>query len=98
VPIYLITPLAGNFDRLGEAIKRHIPEERDRYALQNKAGWLVSYAGTSVELSHLLEITSANRDEPPGGLGSAMVTSIGSYFGRGSTPMWEWLKTRFENR
>ena len=27
-----------------------------------------------------------------------MVTSIGSYYGLGAVPMWEWLKTRFERQ
>lgn len=94
MPIYLVTPLADNCDAVSAAVKEAI-EQIDAYKLQNEAGWLVSFPGTSVELSNTLKITG---QEPgtPSPVGSAMVTSIGSYYGRGSTEMWEWLKTRFE--
>lgn len=94
MPVYLITPLAANFDKLGKALHDVLPAE-DVVALQARAGYLASYPGTSVDLSHKLGITS-----PESGakmtIGSAMVTSVGAYYGRGPTPMWEWLKLKFE--
>lgn len=96
MPIYLVTPLGHNTDQVGEAVRKHF-EPEDLYELQSRSGWFVNYRGTTLELSNLLGITSVNPDEKPT-LGSAMVTSVGSYYGRGATTMWEWLKTRFESR
>lgn len=95
MPVYLVTPLADNFDALGEAALEKLPQS-DVYEVQGNAGWLVSFRGTSVELSHLIGITSADKNAPASKLGPAMVTGIGSYYGRASTGMWEWLRTRFE--
>lgn len=92
--VYLITPLDHNADRVGQVLKQALKPE-DFYEVQSSAGWLVSFKGTSMELSNLLGITSP-QGKPVGGPGAAMVTSIGSYYGLGSTSMWEWLKTRFE--
>lgn len=55
------------------------------------------HPGTSVEVSNALGLTSADPDFKPT-IGSAMVTLVGSYYGRGATTMWEWLKTRFESQ
>lgn len=94
--VYLVTPLAHNADQISAAIRSKV-ESEDYHELQGRAGWLVSFRGTSVELSNLLGITTAE-GKPSEPLGSAIVTSIGSYYGLGSTGMWEWLKTRFERQ
>lgn len=92
--IFLVTPLAHNVDRIGEAVRLHIPE-KDRHELQSRAGWIVKFSGTTVELSNALGFTGhANGVQPT--IGSVLVTSLLSYYGRGPTDMWEWLKTRFE--
>jgi hypothetical protein len=96
MPIFLVTPLANNAEQLGVAIHTHISPE-ECYELQAQSGWLVNYRGTSVEISNLIGITTADPEQKPT-LGSAMVTTVGSYYGRGSTTMWEWLKTRFESQ
>ena len=92
--IYLVTPLAHNADKVRDAITKNIQSE-NWIELQARAGWFVSYPGTSVELS--TEIGVTHKDEASI-LGSVLITSVGSYYGRGPTPMWEWLKTRFERR
>jgi hypothetical protein len=51
--------------------------------------FLVSYKGTSIELSNLLGITDGSQ-------GLAIVLAIGSYYGRASTDTWEWIKTHWE--
>ena len=94
MPVYLVTPLSQNADRIKAAVALRLPSE-DQHELQSSAGWLVDFRGTSVELSNLIGITTTE-GKPSDGLGSAMVTSVGSYYGLGSTAMWEWLKTRFE--
>ena len=92
--IFLVSPLASNADQIGMALKKVLPKE-DIYEIQGRTGWFVNYEGTTVELSNLIGITSADREIKPT-LGSGMVTSVGSYYGMGSTAMWEWLKSRIE--
>jgi hypothetical protein len=92
--IYLITPLAHNVDKMDVVVSQAI-SERDRYKLQGQAGWLVSYPGTTVELSNQLGVTGQPENVLPS-LTSVLITSIGAYYGRGSAEMWEWLKTRME--
>ena len=92
--IFLITPLGHNADRIGEAVRENIAEI-DRYELQSRAGWFIKFSGTTVELSNKLGL-SGQAKGVPSPLGSALVTSLLSYYGRGPTDMWEWLKTRFE--
>ena len=94
--IYLVTPLSSNFDQLGQALREVVPAN-DSHELQHRAGYLVSFQGTSVELSNKLGITSEDPAAAPP-MGSTIVTSVGSYYGRGSTAMWEWLKVKIEGR
>lgn len=96
--IYLVTPLSSNHDQLGQALHRVAPVPGDVLELQHRAGYLVSYAGTSVELSHQLGITSPEKGAPPSDIGPALVTAVSSYYGLGSTAMWEWLKVKIEAR
>ena len=95
MPIFQVTPLASNAEKVGSAVVAAIPEE-SRYELPNSAGWFVSFKGTTIELSHALAVTG-QPDGAPHTTGSVLITSIVSYYGRGSAEMWEWLKTRFEN-
>ena len=93
--IYLVTPLAHNADKVKQAVTSNL-EAADYLELQARAGWLVKYAGTSVELSRVLGVTPKVISGPTE-IGSVLITSVGSYYGRGPTPMWEWLKTRIES-
>lgn len=93
MPIFLVTPLGHNSDRLGDAVRRQF-QPGDCFEIQARAGWLLSFPGTTIEVSNLLGLTGDSMGDPP--LGSAMVTTIGSYYGRGPATMWEWLKTRME--
>lgn len=97
MPVYQVTPLSQNHAQIGVAVKTKIGPD-DYYELQSQAGWLVVFGGTSIDLSHALGITNPAGGKPEPGIGSAMVVNIGSYFGLGSTAMWEWLKTRFERQ
>lgn len=93
MPVFLVTPLSSNADQLGSEVKRAFTEDA-RFELQSRAGWFVVHPGTSLEVSNALGITSSDPEFKPT-IGSAMVTLVGSYYGRGATTMWEWLKTRF---
>ena len=92
--IFLITPLAQNSKKVDLVVTSHVTE-RDRFKLAGEAGWLISFPGTTVELSNSLGITGQPADTPPS-LASVLITSVGTYYGRGSADMWEWLKTRMQ--
>lgn len=62
--------------------------------VQNSAGILVNFQGTSVELSNKIGIT--REDDQKSELGAALVTSIGSYYGIAKATMWEWMKNKAE--
>jgi len=92
--LYSVIALAGDKAALGKAITGTLTEG-DYFALAGGAGWLVSFQGTTQELSDKLTITG----QAPGvksEIGSVLLTSIGTYYGRGPADMWEWLKTRME--
>lgn len=92
--IFLITPLAQNSNEVDAVVADRLVE-RDRFKLPGESGWLISFPGTTVELSNSLGITGQPADTPPT-LTSVLITSVGTYYGRGSADMWEWLKTRME--
>lgn len=94
MPVFQVTALADNKDAIQRAIESNFSPE-DRYPLQGEAGWLVRHKGTTTEVSNHLGITGQPQGEKSP-IGSAMVTLVGNYYGRGPTDMWEWLKTRFE--
>lgn len=89
-----LTPLGENYDRLKQEVESRF-DPKDRHPLQAKAGWLVRYGGTTIEVSNLLTITGQEQGEKSH-VGPALVTSFASYYGRGPSDMWEWLKTRLE--
>lgn len=92
--IYIAVPLTVTSNALNAAVAHHI-EPSDRYPLQNDRGWLIKFDGTSIELSNHIGITG----QEPGvssPIGSAIIVPISTYYGRGPSDMWEWLKIRFE--
>lgn len=95
MPIFQLTPLQGNHEALQSAVEAAFAPG-DRYPLQRNMGWLVRFAGTTVEVSQEVGITGQLPGEKSP-VGSTMVTLIGGYYGRGPNDMWEWLKTRFES-
>lgn len=94
MPIFQVTPLGDNFDKLKQQVEA-VFDAKDRYALPVEAGWLLRYGGTTIEVSNLLTITGQEQGEKSP-VGPALVTSFASYYGRGPSEMWEWLKTRLE--
>jgi hypothetical protein len=95
MPIYLLTPLSDNAAQASVVVAARIPAS-DFYALPSESGWLIAFPGTTIELSNHLGITGFPEGGHPS-LYSVLLTSVGSYYGRGSSDMWEWLKTRFES-
>lgn len=89
--LFLVTPLGNNYEGIKEAIQA---AELDMLEVQNNAGFMVSFEGTSFELSNKIGLT--NEDRSPASLGAGLVTGISSYYGIANTFMWEWMKTRLE--
>lgn len=95
MPIYLLTPLANNGIHAAEVVQSKI-EPDQLHALPDNRGFLITFRGTNVELCNHLGITGLPEGSHPS-LTSVLVTSVGSYYGRASASMWEWLKTRSES-
>lgn len=95
MPVYLAIPLSTNPEPLDLAVDKYIHNESDKHRLQANRGWLIRYDGTTVELSNHLTLTGQPKGEKSP-VGSALIVPVTSYFGRGPTDMWEWIKTRME--
>jgi hypothetical protein len=92
--VFVIVPLAGNLHPLTERVMRRF-SAADRYPLPSGAGWLLSYRGTTIDLSNLLEVTGqAEGERSP--IGSTLLVPITSYYGRAPTDMWEWIRVKME--
>ena len=92
--VFLAIPLTSSSAKLNSSVESRIAAA-DRYKLAADRGWLIRFSGTTMELSNTIGLTG----QAPGDTnhsGPAIVAPITGYFGRGSTEMWEWLKTRFE--
>lgn len=93
MPVFLVNTLTNDPKPLDAAVEARISTD-DRYKLTSNRGWLIKFDGTSVQLSNFLEITGQEEGEKSV-IGPAIVTLIGSYYGRGPTDMWEWLSLKF---
>lgn len=94
MPIYQVTPLASNAEKVGAAVEGKF-QKGSFYRLPGESGWFITYPGTSVELSNDLGITGQQEGEKST-VGPTLVCSIGAYYGRGPMEMWEWMQTRLE--
>lgn len=94
--IFLVTPLSNNLELIKAALNAQKSETRevDYFELQNGAGLLYADSGTTLEVSNKIGITQPEASVKP--LGAALVTRVSSYYGIGSTIMWEWMKSRME--
>lgn len=73
-------------DKLSEAIVSAYPH--DHLRLQEDE-WLIAGPSTAQEVSDRLEISTGEN-------GTGIVFRMGSYFGRASTNIWDWIKTKSE--
>jgi hypothetical protein len=78
---FIVIPLSKDNQKLQSLI----PEKfgNDSYCLEN-GDFLVSYPGTSKQLSEELEITEGIN-------GNAVVLSFSGYWGRANPDIWEWV-------
>jgi hypothetical protein len=57
--------------------------------------WLISAAGTPIEIAAKLGIYDANEPlKTP--TGNAIVFGVSGYFGRAPTTVWDWIKAKLE--
>jgi hypothetical protein len=78
----------GDPSRLKDKLQDVFPN--DYFEIQEDE-FLVSASGTTKEVSDRLGITSS-----PSPTTSAIVFSMASYFGRASTEIWDWIRTKAE--
>ncbi len=77
---FIVIPIKNNLD-----VKLLKKFGNKSYCLPNKE-WLVSYDGTSRQLSDELGISDATNL-------SAVVFNFSSYWGRANKDVWEWIET-----
>jgi hypothetical protein len=78
---FIVIPLSKDNKRLNSLIPDRFGN--DSYCLEN-GDWLLSYSGTSKQLSDELGITEDNH-------GTAVVLNFAGYWGRANPDIWEWL-------
>lgn len=82
---FIIIPTLGN-----TGIDQSLPDKLGNKALKLPNGeWLVSYTGTSRQLSDELGISDHES-------ASALVLNFSSYWGRASKDIWEWVSANDE--
>ena len=77
---------SGTPAKLDEALTRLYPDDNLEIS---KGVWLVSSPGTARQLSDKLGVSD-------GELGAAIIFSMGNYYGRASTEIWDWIKEKAE--
>jgi len=70
--------LAKRIGELGDHSSHKLP----------KGEWIVSYDGTSIELSSRLGLNKTDGN-------AAVVFAVNAYYGNAPTSIWEWLKARW---
>jgi hypothetical protein len=79
---------------IADAIKAAYPD--DWLAInQNGTQFLVSAAGTAMQVSAKIGVADPNDRQKPA-IGSAIIFATTSYYGRAPTPVWDWIKAKLE--
>ncbi len=86
--IFLVVP-TGEQGGIKKALLSHKESGHLDFIDLPATGFFVSFHGTSQELSGLIGISD-------GSSGNAVVASVGSYYGRAPTNIWDWVKSRME--
>ncbi len=87
--LFLITPI-NDPAAVSRAVEKMF--HGDHYKVPRSSSLIVSFGGTTKELSDNLGLS-----EGIDGM-SGMVVSIGNYYGRAPSDMWEWMDSRLERR
>jgi len=78
-------------DAVLDRVKSVYPD--DHYIINDTVA-LVSSDGTSIDVSKNIGIVAEAGSKP---VGSAIVVSIASYYGRASMDTWDWIKRKWES-
>ncbi|MEO6864877.1 MAG: hypothetical protein ABI229_05445 [Gemmatimonadaceae bacterium] len=76
----------GQPDALAPVLEVAYPDS-ERYKLA-EGQWLVADAGTAMDVSTKLRVVG------DGSPSTAVVITMGGYFGRYAAPLWEWIKAK----
>lgn len=87
--IFLVVPTGNDAQALTSAIHSQQANDSIKYLELPHGEFFISFKGTSQELSDLLKITD-------GTSGSAVIVLAGSYYGRASANIWEWVNAHWE--
>lgn len=77
--------------KMEAAIRSNFPDDHMKVG---NGEWLVSAKGTAQDISHKLGITTPENTTVNG---PAIVFSMANYYGRASTEIWDWIKTKLES-
>jgi hypothetical protein len=86
--IFLIIP-TGDSSGIKNSLVSHKSSDAVEFYALPKDEFIVFYSGTCKEISDILGISD-------GSSGTAVVAKIDSYYGRASTDIWEWIKSRWD--
>jgi hypothetical protein len=88
--LFLIIAPVDN-SRIGAAVEATFAGEGEFFRVWN-GQWFVSASGTAKDIAQKLGIGA----ESEGGIGSGVVVSVNSYWGRANADLWPWLSSKIE--
>lgn len=68
---------------------------KDNHLALSDTQYLISASGTAIELTARLGIYDASQPAKPS-TGNALIFATSSYYGRGPTHVWDWIKAKLE--
>jgi len=75
-----------NFETLGQSVAEAY---KDNHLRLNPGCWIIADSVTAREVSEKIGVGSTATPS-----GTAVVASVANYYGRASTEIWEWMKSR----
>jgi hypothetical protein len=93
MPIFVLLPQNETAQQLlPQAVERAYPGASKKLANHN---WLVAGKGSAQDVSATLGITDP-KNPAANAVGTVMVLEIASYYGRATSDIWDWVKTKWE--
>lgn len=83
--IFSISAVNANYGELGRAVESKFA---DNFYKINERMWLVSTSKTAEQISKDLQISE-------GRMIGGVVLQVGSYYGRSSVNLWDWMKANW---
>lgn len=86
MPIFVVFRVS-DVQKMESALRSAFPDDHLKVA---SGQWLVSANGTAKDVSDRLKVT------PGQDTGPAIIFSMANYYGRATTEIWDWIKTKAE--